>query len=397
MRIILAPLIIGLIVALIVDMRILQVVRKRCRSVVPARIHLCSSCAIYLVLIVALCMPHRGGSESGFLAVMWLLFTYLSVLCSKLLFVVVDLIACLPRLWKGKRIGGLSFAGGVMGVMLFLGMWWGALVNRYRIDVREVEVEVAGLPSAFDGYRIAQISDLHLGTYGGDTTYVNHLADVVNGLNTDVIVFTGDIVNRKTKEIYPHVSALACLDAPDGVYSILGNHDYGDYSDWDSAEAKKANLEELISVQKSMGWKLLLNEHDVIYRRGDSIVMVGVENVGDPPFATYGSLEDAYPTLSDGNTKILLSHNPAHWENDIRDSDTTQIALTLSGHTHAMQIEVLGVSPAVMRYKYWGGLYDSPSHPNAGKLYVNIGIGTVGMPMRFGATPEVTVLTLKRK
>ena len=147
------------------------------------------------------------------------------------------------------------------------------------------------------------------------------------------------------------------------------------------------------SLQKSMGWRLLRNEHVILRQGTDSIALIGVENVGDPPFTVYGSLNDSYPSLGDSVTKVLLTHNPAHWTSDIADNDSINIALSLSGHTHAMQIELFGLSPAVWRYPTWGGLYADTDSRH--KLYVNIGIGTVGLPMRVGATPEITVITLR--
>ncbi|MCM1483892.1 MAG: metallophosphoesterase [Muribaculaceae bacterium] len=397
MRIPFVLLIIGAVFFLGIDWRIYRIASKRFASKVPARIHLVITGVLYALMLTAICMPRRGGSDGQLLTVMWLLFGVMSVYFSKLVFVLIDVVACIPRIWHGHRWRPVTFAGGVLGILTFLLMWWGALVNRFRVDINEVDVEVAGLPASFDGYRILQFSDLHTGTFGSDTTFVSRLVDTMNALNPDVIVFTGDIVNRRTEEMIPHAEVLSRLDAPDGVYSILGNHDYGDYSDWPSAEAKKDNMELMYRLQRGMGWKLLLNEHDALVRDGDSIMLIGVENVGDPPFATYGSLEKAYPNLSDSNIKVLLSHNPAHWEADIAPTDTANVALTLSGHTHAMQMEAFGVSPAALRYKCWGGMYDSPGHDGAGKLYVNIGVGTVGMPMRIGATPELTVITLRRK
>lgn len=192
----------------------------------------------------------------------------------------------------------------------------------------------------------------------------------------------------------PHLEPLSRLDADFGVYSILGNHDYGDYSTWESEAAKQADVDALVAAQRSIGWDVLLNEHRIIHCGPDSIALIGVENVGDPPFKIYGSLADSYPNLSDPLTKILLTHNPAHWNQEIENNDSAKVALTLSGHTHAMQMEILGYSPAVFRYSNWGGLY----HDAKGKhpLYVNIGTGTVGLPMRLGATPEITVLKLKK-
>lgn len=394
MRLPLLPMIIVLIINLAIDYYIWRVAARRCRSVIPSRIQLVSALAIYLVLIVTLCLPRRTGSDEVLASVMWLLFGYFSIFISKALFVITDLIASIPRLFGRRRIGWLSLAGGILAVVTFLAMWWGALVNRFRIDVREVTVEIPGLPEAFDGFTIAQFSDFHVGTYGRDTSFVSHVVDRINLLDADLVVFTGDIVNRRTDELIPFVAPLSRLDAPEGVYSILGNHDYGDYIQWDSPEAKQRNMEEMYRLQKDMRWNLLLNSHEMFHRGNDSIALIGVENVGDPPFKVYGSLPDAYPALSDSVTKILLSHNPAHWTSDIADNDSVNIALTLSGHTHAMQIELFGWSPAVYRYPTWGGLYADRSHRS--QLYVNIGLGAVGIPMRLGATPEITLFTLRK-
>ena len=180
-----------------------------------------------------------------------------------------------------------------------------------------------------------------------------------------------------------------------GVYSILGNHDYGDYFNWPNDSSKAANMELMDSLKAKMNWQLLRNQTAWLRCGSDSIALVGVENVGDPPFHIYGDLPASYPgSLSDDVFKILLSHNPAHWVADIKDNPSAQIALTLSGHTHAMQMEAFGISPAAFRYPTWGGMYsDSDS---LRRLYVNIGIGEVGIPARIGATPEVTLFTLRK-
>jgi len=377
-----------------IDFYIYKAAKNRCGSRVPARIQLYSSVALYVCLGVILSLPRKSGSDPMLLTVMWSLFSFFSIYAAKMVFVLFDLAAYIPRLFGMKRLSWLSLAGGVAAIIMFLAVWWGALINRFRVQINEVEIEVPSLPDGFDGFRIVQISDLHTGTYGADTAFVSKLVDQVNALNGDMIVFTGDIVNRRSSELLPHIRPLSRLDAGIGVYSILGNHDYGDYSSWTSEAEKQADVKALVMQQKEMGWDLLLNEHRMIYHNGDSIALIGVENVGDPPFKVYGSLAAAYPDLSDAVTKILLTHNPAHWNQDIENNDTVNVALTLSGHTHAMQMEAFGYSPAVFRYKNWGGLYvdDKGEHP----LYVNIGAGTVGLPMRLGATPEITVITLKK-
>lgn len=393
MRIPLLFLITVIVLSLLVDGYIYIMVRRRCVSKVPARLQLVSAVLLYVALIVGVSMPRRSGDDGSLLFIMWVLFGYMTFIVPKLVFVVVDAVASLPVLWHGRRWRWLSLTGGVISIVAFLAMWWGALVNRFRVDVREVDFEFPHLPAAFDGFKIVQISDLHVGTYGDDDRFVRKLVGVINGLHPDAVMFTGDIVNRHSSELIPFVDALSGIEAPYGVFSILGNHDYGDYADWPSEADKAADVAALCAMQESMGWKLLLNQTEFMHSGRDSIAVIGVENIGDPPFRIYGSLHKAYPAVGDSVSKILLSHNPAHWTDSIAGHDDVNIALTLSGHTHAMQIEVAGMSPAALRYATWGGMYGDEAGRHA--LYVNIGAGTVGMPMRLGATPEITLITLK--
>ncbi|MCM1110796.1 MAG: metallophosphoesterase [Clostridium sp.] len=394
MRLPFVILIILLAVGLAADLYIWRILRRRCRSTWPARIQAAGAAALTLLWGVIALMPSRGGDDRTLDTLMWLLFTYLSFYIPKYIFIIFDLAASIPKLWRGKRLKFFSMIGFVLAIIACLTIWWGALLNRYRTQIIEEDIWIPDLPEAFEGYRIVQFSDFHVGTYGRDTTFVDKVVGEINSLGGDMIVFTGDIVSRRTSELLPFVAPLSKLHAPDGVYSVLGNHDYGDYYNWPNDEAKRQNMSKMIELQKEMGWHLLNNEHVMIRRGDDKIALIGVENVGDPPFHTYGSLPDAYPNASDNTVKILLSHNPAHWDQDIADNPDNRIALTLSGHTHAMQISLFGMSPARMRYKTWGGLY----HDREGdhQLYVNIGVGTVGVPMRIGATPEITVLTLRR-
>lgn len=386
-----------LILDILADWYICRAVWRRCTR--GARfwrpVALWSSVILCAGLIAAIVWPKKSASDTDLTGLMWFLYFYFSIYVPKYLFVIIDLLGKIPQLWHRRRIKGFATAGIAVAVVVFGLMWWGALINRYRIDVREVEFTDPSLPEAFDGMTIAQISDLHVGSYGADTAYVAKVVERVNALHPDMIVFTGDIVNRKTEELRPFVSALSRLHAPMGVYSILGNHDYGDYYAWTSPHAKQANMDSLYSMQARMGWDLLNNESRTFHAGTDSIVLIGVENIGDPPFPVYGDLDIAYPgDTSDPAFKILLSHNPAHWVDDMADSPDKNIALTLSGHTHAMQMELFGLSPASFRYKTWGGMYadsDASHH-----LYVNIGIGEVGIPARIGATPEITLFTLRR-
>lgn len=366
--------------------------RARRKSPALGRVQLFEALFFAAYVLVVFFIPARTqATASGLTAVMWMVFVYLLVYGAKTVFVVFDLAARVGK-WRW-----LSLIGGGLAAIVAASMVWGAFVGRKRLQVSEVEIPIAALPESFNGYRIAQISDLHLGTFGTDTAFVSRLVDSINALRPNLIVFTGDIVNQRAAEIEPFVSVFSRLDAPDGVFSILGNHDYGDYVRWPSETDKEENLETLMDYQISMGWELLTNSSEVIAgEKGDSLVIVGVENWGDPPFTQYGDIDAAYPTSGDSAVKILLTHNPRHWTDMVSQTDSLRYALTLSGHTHAMQVEIGGASPASLRYPgCWGGLYASADSTKF--LYVNIGAGTVGFPMRIGATPEITLITLRKQ
>ncbi|WP_289288576.1 metallophosphoesterase [uncultured Muribaculum sp.] len=386
--------IILIVVNVFVDIYIWRCIVNKERKRWPGVVYAWSSLFFIIFIIVTVALPRRSGSDTVLLAVMWMLYTYLSVYISKYVFCIISFIGLIPRLWRGKRWKAMNIIGSVAAIAVFVTMWWGALINRTRYQIKEVEIEFADLPDAFDGYRVLQFSDFHVGTYGSDTTFVSEIVDVINNQSADLVLFTGDIVNRRTDELLPQVKPLSRLKAADGVYSILGNHDYGDYKKWPSAEMKSENMDMMYRLQRDMGWNLMNNRSEYIRRGNDSIALIGVENWGDPPFTVYGDLDKAYPMQSDSTFKILMTHNPAHWSEKIADNDTVNIALSLSGHTHAMQCQIGSWSPAEWRYDNWGGLYDDLSSRH--KLYVNIGLGTVALPARIGATPEITVLTLRK-
>jgi hypothetical protein len=395
MRVSLLFLLTILIIFIIIDWYFYRQIKRRVRNRrLWARLQLVSALILDAILIAGMIVPARSGDNPVLLLKMWMLFLFGTVAIPKVIILIFDLLAKLPTLFGKKRCKVLTRVGLAIAGVMFIASWWGALINRFNSQDKEVEVAIADLPQAFDGYRIVQFSDLHSGTYGDDTTYVSQLVDHINSLDADVIVFTGDIVNRETAEVLPFVKILSRLKAPDGVFAILGNHDYGDYMNWDSEADKQANMMQLYQAYDRTGIRLLLNETEWLRRGNDSIALIGVENIGDPPFHVYGSLSKAYPNISDNNTKILLSHNPAHWVDSISGNKDANVHLTLAGHTHAMQIEVCGISPAALRYKTWGGLYSDTDSQH--QLYVNIGIGTVGMPMRLGATPEITIFTLRK-
>ncbi|MDE6486942.1 MAG: metallophosphoesterase [Muribaculaceae bacterium] len=349
------------------------------------------SAALSLLWTAIIFVPKDYGNDGYMYALMWAVYVYWSFYIPKYVFFVPDAAAAIPHLARRRRWHWLSGIGACLAAVVFAGMWWGALAGRFLLDVKEVSADIPGLPAELKGKRIVQISDWHVGSYDGDTTFVARTVDAINALRPDAVVFTGDLVNRHSDELRPYMATLSRLHAPLGVYSIMGNHDYGDYYNWPSDEAHRADADSLRAMQRRMGWRMLDNEAVALSAPSGRLILIGVENIGEPPFTTRGDLRRAYPTPADSLPKILLSHNPRHWTDSIAGNPDANIALTLSGHTHAMQMRIGGFSPAAWRYPTWGGLYDD----GAGhRLYVNTGIGTVGLPMRIGATPEITVITL---
>lgn len=282
---------------------------------------------------------------------------------------------------------GFGFAG-----LLFLSGIHGILWGRTNFTVHRQEVFIENLPENFDGFTITQLSDMHLGSFAS-------VADVQKGLTlaneqkSDILVFTGDMVNTQAQEARPYLSVLSSLSAPLGKYAILGNHDYGDYYKWENQQAKYTNLKTLKELEAQSGFKMLNNSAVEISRGGQSIYLAGVENWGQPPFPKYGNLRKAMQGIPSGSPVVLLSHDPSHWTAEV--VSHPQIALTLSGHTHGMQFGIetpwFKFSPAQFKYPHWAGLY------TAGKqsLYVNRGFGFVAFPCRVGIYPEVTVLVLR--
>ena len=232
MRVSLFLLLTLLVINLAIDWYIYRQVTHRCkRPILWGRAEVWSAILFSLVLIAGIIIPAREGSNNVLLAKMWLIFIYGSIYIPKAIAVIFDLVASAPRLFGHKRIKPLTTVGVVLAVVSFCAIWWGAAINRFAIDDKEVEIEMTDLPESFDGYRIAQFSDLHVGTFGNDTSYVSRLVDNINALDADIIVFTGDIVNRRSEEVAPFIKPLSRLHARDGVIAILGNHDYGDYID----------------------------------------------------------------------------------------------------------------------------------------------------------------------
>lgn len=283
--------------------------------------------------------------------------------------------------------------GAGLAITAFFAILHGILVGRWKFTLREHQLPFKELPNAWKDLRVVQISDLHIGSFFDRYHKLEPAIEKINALKPDVIVFTGDLVNNHATEAEGWAPLLSKLEAPLGKYSILGNHDYGDYVSWDSAEAKMANLERLKEIHAEAGFQLLNNSHVTLERDGESIQLIGVENWGLPPFPQYGSLEKALEGADADKFSILLSHDPSHWEAEVTRS--TKIHLTLSGHTHGMQFgletKTLKWSPVKWRYPKWAGLYSEGNQ----MLYVNRGLGFLGFPGRVGIWPEITLLRLQ--
>ncbi|MBL7769752.1 MAG: metallophosphoesterase [Flavipsychrobacter sp.] len=291
-----------------------------------------------------------------------------------------------------SRSAFLSWLGLAAGSALF-GTFMYGFTNKYNYSVKRHRLSYGNLPAAFKGLRILQISDIHSGSFT-DPIAVQKGVDRIQQLNPDIILFTGDLVNDRAVEMEPYKEIFSQLKAPLGVYSVLGNHDYGDYFQWESRAAKEKNLADLIQLHADMGWRLLMNEHVVLEREGEKIALIGIENWGAKAnFPKYGNLSNAYKGAAEYPFKILMSHDPSHWDAEVRQT-YPDIDLTLSGHTHGMQfgVELPGFkwSPVQYIYKQWAGLYETERQ----KLYVNRGFGFIGYPGRVGILPEITILEL---
>lgn len=272
-------------------------------------------------------------------------------------------------------------------------MGFGIISGAYDYRIRKKVITLPNLPKAFDGIRLGQLSDIHSGSFF-DKLAVRGGVEMLLGEKPDVIFFTGDLVNNKTEEVKDYVDIFNKLKAPLGVYSTLGNHDYGDYSSWSSDQAKKKNLQDLITTQKQMGWDILLNENRFIETGGEKIAILGIENWGGGRFQKYGDLEKTYAGSEEAPVKILLSHDPSHWDAQVRPIHP-DIDLMLAGHTHGMQFGVeigdFRWSPSQWMYKQWADLYQEGNQ----YLYVNRGFGFIGYPGRVGILPEITIIELK--
>lgn len=294
--------------------------------------------------------------------------------------------------WRSSRL--VPAMGFLAAAFMFSVTLHGVGFGRFDFRIERVEIWFDNLPADFDGLRMVHFSDTHLGSFS-QVRFVEQGLQVIQGLEPDIIVFTGDMVNNNAREAKKFVSMFSDLYAPLGKFSVLGNHDMGDYRSWGTIGSLDAEADLLVSLQRSMGFEVLLNEHRFIHMGNDSIMIVGVENWGLPPFSQYGDLEKAMYGNEDFPFAVLLSHDPSHWREQVLGH--TKIPLTLSGHTHGMQFGIsnrfLSWSPVQLKYNEWSGLYKEGEQ----KLYVNRGFGFVSFPGRIGMPPEITLITMRVK
>ena len=340
--------------------------------------------AIAYIAVILYIMIARDTGQRTLNLLFWLT---LCIVIPTLLFTIVSLL--------GKGIG-LAFpaavkTGNYIATLLSL-IWivislYGILFGWKKIEVERVAVTSSQIPTSFNGYKIVQLSDFHIGTYATAPECVNRIVDRVNSLNPDLIVFTGDLVNSSSDEIKEFTEILSRLHAKDGIYSVLGNHDYCLYRQYHGDDTPVKQLAEVIGYEKKIGWKVLRNESEQIVRGNDSIALIGVENAGSGAFPNKSDLKGALKGISKSEYKILLSHDPSHWRREVLPE--SDIDLMLAGHTHAMQFKIGGWSPSSFVYPEWGGLYEGDGQ----KLYVSTGIGE-NIAFRFGAWPQIVEIIL---
>jgi uncharacterized protein len=403
----------GIIVLLLflIDLYVFQAVRLVTNNLSPLlqRIIYFLYWAIFAVTAgtFLLASATRGTPPSTFQT--YLASTLFIVFASKLIIILFLILDDMIRLGKvvynsvGKEVAFdpsrnqfLSQLGLFVAAVPFTAFIYGMVKGAYDYRVKRVVLNFPNLPKAFDGYKMLQISDLHTGSFTS-TAPLKEAVEIINKQEADLVFFTGDLVNNLASEVQPHIPALKQIKAKTAVYSILGNHDYADYvRDWPTSSAKHENLQRLKASHAEMGWQLLMNENRIIEKHGEKIAVLGVENWGNKVgFPKYGRLESAYAGTEETPFKVLLSHDPSHWDGEVNQK-YQDIDLTLSGHTHGMQFGVnipgLKWSPVQYVYKQWAGLYKRGKQ----HLYVNTGLGFIGYPGRVGFLPEITVFELRK-
>ncbi len=398
-----------IIIYTLIDLYALQAIRTLTKNFWITGIYLFVS----LVVIVSLYFLLNSNSSTHFSQppISYLFGIFLALMISKILVIIFMLGEDITRLISGfyfkiftneqnfyipSRRKFLSTLALGVAAIPFSALLYGMIKGKYNFKVLKYELEFADLPEAFDGFTMTQISDIHSGSFDNKNK-ISYAVDLINQQDSDAIFFTGDLVNNVADEMDDWKELFSNLSAKEGVFSVLGNHDYGDYVRWNSKEEKLKNLDKLKKIQSEMGWNLLLNENFYIKRKNQKIAIVGVENWGENGFKQAGDLDAACKNINDSDFKVLLSHDPSHWKSRVKNDDRN-FQLTLSGHTHGMQfgIEIPGWikwSPVKYRYENWAGIYEEKGR----FINVNRGFGFLGYPGRVGIWPEITVIKLKKK
>jgi len=373
-----------LVIMIVLDIYVFQAVKVVSNGASPRTkqiIYIAFWTLSVITIIFLLLMPYINYDKWPRSVRTYLFATILGLFFAKVIAVVFFLLDDIRRViqWaSGKSLFGTLLYG---------------YTNKYNYKVRQVQLAFDNLPKSFKGLKILQISDIHSGSFTNKQA-VMHGVEMALKQKPDIILFTGDLVNDRATEMENYMDVFSKLKAPMGVYSTLGNHDYGDYVHWETEEAKKANLEDLKKVHAALGWRLMMNEHTALEKNGEQIALIGIENWGAKArFPKYGRMDLAYPGTEKYPFKILMSHDPSHWDAEVQPK-YGDIDLTLAGHTHGMQfgVEIPGFkwSPVEYVYKEWAGLYEQGKQ----KLYVNRGFGFIGYPGRVGILPEITVIEL---
>ena len=398
-----------IIIYTLIDLYALQAIRTLTKNFWITGVYLLVS----LVIIVSLYFLLNSNSPTHFSQppISYLFGLFLVLIIPKLLVIIFMLGEDITRLILGlyfkifaneqnfyipSRRKFLSTLALGVAAIPFSTLLYGMIKGKYNFKVLKYELEFADLPEAFDGFTMTQISDIHSGSFDNKNK-ISYAVDLINQQDSDAIFFTGDLVNNVADEMDDWKELFSNLSAKEGVFSVLGNHDYGDYIRWNSEEEKLKNLNKLKKIQSEMGWNLLLNENFYIKRKNQKIAIVGVENWGENGFKQAGDLDAACKNINNSDFKVLLSHDPSHWKSRVKNDDRN-FQLTLSGHTHGMQfgIEIPGWikwSPVKYRYENWAGIYEEKGR----FINVNRGFGFLGYPGRVGIWPEITVIKLKKK
>lgn len=409
-------LIVLLVALLVVDVYVYQAIltiskdfTAGWRAVVRFGFWIFTAITFVAILWYAYADPYKYGSQLRNVVLTGVFMVYISKLFGVLLVLIDDIqrgirwivnyfqSSSVEKTSTGTKIPRSEFlakAAVVTAVIPFAAMTYGIISGAHDYRIRRRTIYLPNLPKSFDGIRIGQLSDIHSGSFFNKTAVKGGVEMFLNE-KPDLIFFTGDLVNNETSEVNDYISIFGKLNAPLGVYSVTGNHDYGDYVSWSTSEAKQKNFTDLIRAHKEMGFDLLMNENRTVEQNGDKLAILGIENWGAGRFAKYGKLDEAYANTDEAAVKLLLSHDPSHWDAQVRPA-YADIDVMFAGHTHGFQFGVeigdFKWSPSQYVYKQWADLYREGNQ----YLYVNRGFGYVGYPGRVGIPPELTIIELKR-